>query len=407
MAQVSGSHFKLLYDNLNLANGHVMPCFILGTLYQTFQQRYPSNIVDTVEDDGFIYLYPIEISAAPLSVINTGLIKLLPIEQLKTGVIKLLINIIHDPTTNETNEDLIEFEKQINSYGLDSSNVIFFFGNEYANNTKMNFCNGMQGLVYQARELHNYPYNSFGYISDCLQPAELDRNIIRPKKFVSPNNMMKPHRTFLAYLILKNNMLNDGIFSFIQQLPPETITQMVTGSYDYADDIDEISQILSDMLPYELDTKGMTLNERGRIIGLPGNVKKWYVDSYFHFATETTFTESEHCFLSEKVFRPIINLQPFLLFGDRSGLAKLQSLGFKTFSPFIDESYDSEIDHKKRLLLLEKELLKLHNMSLLEIHNWYYSITDILIHNQQHLKSFANYDFFDDGLEKIYRIYNG
>ena len=95
-----------------------------------------------------------------------------------------------------------------------------------------------------------------------------------------------------------------------------------------------------------------------------------------------------------------------MLFGDSGGLEKIRQLGFKTFGPFIDESYDLELDMSKRLLLLEKEVLKLHNMTLLEIHEWYYSITDILVHNQQHLASFANYNFFEDGLNKIYKAYN-
>jgi hypothetical protein len=117
------------------------------------------------------------------------------------------------------------------------------------------------------------------------------------------------------------------------------------------------------------------------------------------------FTDLSECFISEKVFRPIINLQPFLLFGDYGSLRKLKELGFKTFSPFIDESYDMEQDHGKRLLMLRKELLKLNSMPLQEIHDWYYSITDILIHNQTHLASFANKNFFADGIEKIYRYY--
>ena len=406
MVQESGLHFKLLYDTIGVPNGYPVPCFILGTLYQTFTQRYPSNIVDNIQDDGFIYLYPIEISAATLDVVNIQLINLLPIEKLKEGKLKLLINLVHDPIDVYFELELYKFEEHMNSLGVDSSNLIFFFGQEYEKDTNMQMCSGMQGLVFQARELHNYPYNSFGYVSDCLRPTELDKTVVRSKKFLSPNNMLKPHRIFLAYLILKNNMLKDGLFSFIQQLPPDIIKQMVTDYNIGENNIDEISQTLSSMLPYELDTKEMSPNERGRIICLPGNVKQWYLDSYVHFVTETVFTTSIKCFLSEKIFRPIINLQPFLLFGDSGGLEKIRQLGFKTFGPFIDESYDLELDMSKRLLLLEKEVLKLHNMTLLEIHEWYYSITDILVHNQQHLASFANYNFFEDGLNKIYKAYN-
>jgi hypothetical protein len=58
--------------------------------------------------------------------------------------------------------------------------------------------------------------------------------------------------------------------------------------------------------------------------------------------------------LSEKIFKPISNLQPFLVIGDYLTLAELKKLGFKTFSPFIDESYDNERDSYKRMELIEK-----------------------------------------------------
>mgnify|MGYP000618874489 FL=1 len=77
-------------------------------------------------------------------------------------------------------------------------------------------------------------------------------------------------------------------------------------------------------------------------------------------------------------------------------MAELRKLGFKTFEPFIDESYDLERDPKKRILLLEKELLKLKNMTIEEMHNWYYSIVDILLYNQKHLYTFEKYECFDE-----------
>jgi ATP-dependent exoDNAse (exonuclease V) beta subunit len=105
--------------------------------------------------------------------------------------------------------------------------------------------------------------------------------------------------------------------------------------------------------------------------------------------------------LSEKIFKPIANLQPFLVLGDYLTLSELKKLGFKTFEPFIDESYDTERDSYKRMELLEKEIIKLKNMSIDEIHNWYYSIVDILIFNKKHLYSFENYECFESIFEQI------
>jgi hypothetical protein len=76
-------------------------------------------------------------------------------------------------------------------------------------------------------------------------------------------------------------------------------------------------------------------------------------------------------------------------------------LGFKTFEPFIDESYDLEKNQTKRALLIEKEIEKLKNLSIEEIHNWYYSIIDILLYNKKHLYTFEKYECFEQIFEKI------
>ena len=76
-------------------------------------------------------------------------------------------------------------------------------------------------------------------------------------------------------------------------------------------------------------------------------------------------------------------------------------MGFKTFEPFIDESYDLEINPKERMRKIEIEIEKLKNKSIEEIHGWYYSIKDILLHNQKHMYSFETYECFEEIFEKI------
>jgi hypothetical protein len=128
-------------------------------------------------------------------------------------------------------------------------------------------------------------------------------------------------------------------------------------------------------------------------------MKNWYSDTYINLVTETFF--GKNVFLSEKIFKPLSNLQPFIVLGDYGTLAELKRLGFKTFEPFIDESYDLEIESKNRINKIEKEIEKLKNKSIEEIHEWYYSIKDILLHNQKHMYSFESYECFEEIFEKI------
>jgi hypothetical protein len=44
-------------------------------------------------------------------------------------------------------------------------------------------------------------------------------------------------------------------------------------------------------------------------------------------------------------------------------LEDMQNLGYKTFSPYIDESYDTEVDNYKRLNMIVQEVNRICNLS--------------------------------------------
>ena len=89
--------------------------------------------------------------------------------------------------------------------------------------------------------------------------------------------------------------------------------------------------------------------------------------------------------MTEKCFKPIANYNPFILVSFAGALEELKNLGFRTFEGFIDESYDKETDTTKRLLMIAAEVRRLCSMSKEEIHNWYWSTEEILIHNHNRL----------------------
>jgi GTPase involved in cell partitioning and DNA repair len=53
--------------------------------------------------------------------------------------------------------------------------------------------------------------------------------------------------------------------------------------------------------------------------------------------------------LTEKILRPIACGHPFILAAGPGSLEYLRSYGFKTFAPWIDESYDNETNSVRRL----------------------------------------------------------
>ena len=74
-------------------------------------------------------------------------------------------------------------------------------------------------------------------------------------------------------------------------------------------------------------------------------------ESYLQIITETYY-KNDTLFLSEKIFKPMWHCQPFVVFGNPGTLKQLKKLGYKTFSKFIDESYDVEENNETRLNLL-------------------------------------------------------
>jgi hypothetical protein len=381
-------------------------------LLNYFFRNYPKNIVflNQIENDDSIYIYPLEIKTT-LSALNNenGFIlndvsykwylkDIIPIELLehmRSGKVKILISIIHDPLYDDDN--IRKFEIQLNKLGIDGSNIIFIGGSKFDEyytkhpHSKVKIYSGhlfIKGYVDMMKE---FPVvGNLGYMCELVEEKDLSENIIRPYKFLCNNRTMtKPHRATMAYFAIKYDLLSDGKFSFIQSISRENLFTNVNVDY-----IDEIIQLL----PYELDTQFLSESQKSHF-GVTNNKKDWYSDTYINLVTETFF--GPNVFLSEKIFKPISNLQPFIVLGDYHTLFELRRLGFKTFEPFIDESYDNEISQKNRITKIEIEIEKLKNKSISEIHDWYYSIKDILIYNQKHLYSFEKYECFEEIFNQI------
>lgn len=460
MSAIHGSNFKLVYTDWYIHHGQLKPFgngmhpiirefieyiiknnlnldwyqvlqysenekgikFDHSELINYFERNFPKNIVslNKIEDDKSIYIYPLEIKATLNAIYDENgftlndteykwyLKNIIPtkiIEHVKSGKVKILISLIHDPLYDDNS--IRTFELEMQKLGIDGSNIIFLGGSKFSEyyekhpSSKVKIYNGHLFIKGYVDEINTFPVvGNLGYMCELLEEKDLDSTKIRKHKFLSPNRTMeKPQRTMMGYFALKYDLLKDGLFTFIQKLEKDRIKNIIQRVYvDSDENVEKYASELENLLPYEDDTHELP-SDKKQAFGVRNNKKEWYADSYFHLVTETFF--GPNVFLSEKIFKPISNLQPFLVFGDYLTLAELRRLGFKTFEPFIDESYDLEIDPKKRMLLLEKELLKLKNMPIEELHNWYYSITDILLYNQKHLYTFESYECFDEIFQQI------
>ena len=76
--------------------------------------------------------------------------------------------------------------------------------------------------------------------------------------------------------------------------------------------------------------------------------EKPYNDTKYSLISETNDTNDE-VFMTEKIWKAIIAQHVFVVHGNYLYLQKLREIGFKTFSSYLDESYDLEKDKIKRI----------------------------------------------------------
>ena len=76
--------------------------------------------------------------------------------------------------------------------------------------------------------------------------------------------------------------------------------------------------------------------------------EKPYNDTKYSLVSETNDIDNE-VFMTEKIWKPIIAQQVFIVHGNYLYLQKLREIGFKTFGNHFDESYDLERNKDKRI----------------------------------------------------------
>ena len=110
-----------------------------------------------------------------------------------------------------------------------------------------------------------------------------------------------------------------------------------------------------------------------------------------HLVSETLFDESK-IHATEKVFKPMVMKQPFILFATAGTLDYLKSYGFQTFDSVWDEKYDLEKNPTKRMKKVVKLITDLYHKTDSEFNDIMNKCQQIVDHNQQHFfsQSFEN-----------------
>tara|TARA_Y100000310_G_scaffold175819_1_gene175925 strand:- start:2155 stop:3690 length:1536 start_codon:yes stop_codon:yes gene_type:complete len=248
-----------------------------------------------------------------------------------------------------------------------------------------------------------------------------ESNLLKTRKkwFMSLNGIVKPHRVRLLAELKSRNILDKGYCSLVglsfeynfqkngnllnyNLNKKEEIIYLIDhhmGGYHWALDhnlVEETKTIIEN-IPMLVD--GYTFHNNDKALPV-----KNILDSYFSIITETQFKpvydmgneviDKDRFFYSllitEKTCKPLYYMHPFIVLGSPGILEYLRSIGFETFPEFFDESYDEIYDSEKRFMFCIREIEKLCNKDLKEVHELYQSIIPKLKHNKEMIEQ---YDF--------------
>ena len=104
--------------------------------------------------------------------------------------------------------------------------------------------------------------------------------------------------------------------------------------------------------------------------------------SFLHVVSETVWQDKIH--FTEKVFKPIVLHQPFVVLQAPGSLAYLRSYGFKTFGDWWDESYDNIQNPQQRMQAIADIVNAIGNKSLEELETMRMEMASVLEHNFRH-----------------------
>jgi hypothetical protein len=247
------------------------------------------------------------------------------------------------------------------------------------------------------------------YLLNRIQHNAVDcnRNIkanIKPKKFLCFNKLEREQRLVLIERMLEKSYVDLGYYSF---------------ESSHSENFSEIAKMLredhypnikkhQDRFPLRLNITESRINP----VDVISEDLEYFDNSYFSIVNETLFygfdssnervlhhqlnAEYSSVFISEKTFKCLAVKHPFIVFGRPGTIKGLKQLGFKTFSPFFNESYDDIINDDERFEVIFNEIDRLINLSNDEWLVLLENIKPILEHNHQVFFNKTRFGVTDD-----------
>ena len=220
----------------------------------------------------------------------------------------------------------------------------------------------------------------------------------RKKIFLCWNRNMHTHRIWMYLTLAKRQLLDKFYISFPSKSPNAGSSSFITeaehrlreGNMDQGKKLKDLLNIndqdvidAGGTLPKVLDSFNQwDINS----INSSDGVDEFYANSLIHVIPETEFF-GDFVHVTEKTWKAINFLQPFIVLATPGHLAYLRSIGFKTFGDFWNESYDDIEDHCVRLSAVMDVITKISTWSEEEQLAFSHAVKPIVDYNLTHYQT--------------------
>lgn len=254
-------------------------------------------------------------------------------------------------------------------------------------------------------------FNGHKNINSLMNVSDFNKATNRNKKCLIFNRRIAPHRVILLSLLANDKLLDNTEYSIdLDMSHSDNLGLDMANGTGYNGD----SYLLNPKTKSNMMSGFMTLNkikkktidfdDISNVWGFGFENKQNYLNTYFSVITETIFYEDGH-YISEKSFKGIAHMHPFVILGKPGILKYLKSVGFQTFSDFWDERYDEIQDNSERMEVcysLIKSLIEKSNEEWDELNQ---KLLPILEHNRKHILSFEDETVNDVYIANLYKLF--
>ena len=336
--------------------------------------KIESNIIRNDQiNPNEINIYPIELNYSDRSLILENCFSQISektLEAIRKGQVKLLVYYAFEAFSVNQANWINLVERSLGTLNIPAENVIFVFGCENLfHNLKTYYdefspfwnWRSYNWLYFSHFEFEFSHYLNFIKGKPEIHPKELVENLNvnknPSKKYLCLNGGGREHRVFFLKELYRRKLDQYGHISYLNKFLGGDNTSEFVDIFDpsHLNVLDFHKKFQLEKIFLDTPEAYDEWHNRG--------MSRWtYEDTWFSVVTETLY-RPDSTFLTEKSFKPIANLHPFLILGYPGLLKSLKQLGYQTFSDWFDESYDNEYSNPVRFKKILNETKRLSQIS--------------------------------------------